>query len=102
MQEETLTADYTRTCNSAGVGPGLNPDYQHLLEHSQPFNFISTGLDEPPQPDAVASDACLELFPSGQQTVRAPGADTSSKEEVDLELGLAIPSRPSPVLHLQL
>ncbi|CAN6344486.1 unnamed protein product [Urochloa humidicola] len=96
--EETVTEDYTSTRNSDGVGPGLNPDYQHLFEHSQPFDFVLTGLDEPPQPAVVA---CLELFPVRQEQIGlAPGAEASSMG-VDLELSLSLPSRPTPVLQLK-
>jgi hypothetical protein len=92
VQEETVIADYTSTRSSAGVGSRLNPDYQHLLERYQPFDFISTGLNEPPQADAVASDGCLELFPFRQQQIGwAPGAEARSME-VDLELSLSVPS----------
>lgn len=100
VQEETVIADYTSTRSSAGVGSGLNPDYQHLLERSQPFDFISTGLDEPPQADAVASDGCLELFPVRKEQIgRAKGAEARSIE-VDLELSLSVPSRPTPGFQL--
>ncbi|OEL17080.1 hypothetical protein BAE44_0021902 [Dichanthelium oligosanthes] len=100
VQEETATVDYTRTCNSAGVDSGLNPDYQRLLERSQPFNFISMGLDETPQPDSVASDACLELFPVRQDQIGWTPGEEASSMEVDLELSLAAPSQPTPVFQL--
>ncbi|CAL5098178.1 unnamed protein product [Urochloa decumbens] len=97
VQEETVAEDYTSARDSHGVGPGLNPDYQHLLEHSQPFDFVSTGLNERPQPAAVA---CLELFPVQQEHIGwAPGTEASSMG-VDLELSLSLPSRPTPELQL--
>jgi len=100
VQEETVIADYTSTCSIAGIGSGLNPDYQHLLERSQPFDFISTGLNEPPQADVVASDGCLELFPIRKEQIGwAPGAEARSME-VDLELSLSVPSQPTPVFQV--
>ncbi|CAL4904096.1 unnamed protein product [Urochloa decumbens] len=96
VQEKTVAEDYTSARDSDGVGPELNPDYRHLLEHSQPFDFVSTGLDES-QRSAVA---CLELFPVQQEHIGwAPGAEASSMG-VDLELSLSLPSRPTPELQL--
>ncbi|CAD6268333.1 unnamed protein product [Miscanthus lutarioriparius] len=75
--------------NSPAVGVGLNPGTNHQQRYEE---------GEPPQPDVVASQACLELFPVTQEQMglAAPGVGTSSIMEVDLELSLGM----SLVLHL--
>ncbi|CAD6270461.1 unnamed protein product [Miscanthus lutarioriparius] len=75
--------------NSPAVGVGLNPGTDHQQRYEE---------GEPPQPDVVASQACLELFPVTQEQMglAAPGVGTSSIMEVDLELSLGMPL----VLHL--
>lgn len=69
--------------NNGGVASGMNPD------------FISTGLDE--ASDAVAFNySCLELFPARQEHIGwAPGPGAAEASNIDLELSLAVPSRPN-------
>jgi hypothetical protein len=75
--------------NSPAVGVGLNPGTDHHKRSEE---------GEPPQPDVVASEASLELFPVTQEQMglAAPGVGTSSIMKVDLELSLGMPL----VLHL--
>lgn len=103
VPEELVTAN-SNTGNSAGVGAGLNPgtDRLHLPERPEAFGLNGPGGEPgPPQPDVVASDAGLELFPVQQEQMglAAPGNEASDMD-VNLELSLAVP--PSCVLQLQL
>lgn len=83
---EMVTTDSV-SGNSAAVGAGLNPgtDHQQRSEEGDP----------PPQPDpdVVASQACLELFPvtEEQMGLAAPRVGTSNMMEIDLELRLGMP-----------
>ncbi|RLN28556.1 uncharacterized protein C2845_PM05G04730 [Panicum miliaceum] len=101
---EELVAANSNTTNSTGVGAGLNlgTDHLHLPERPEVFGLNGPGGEpEPPQPDVVASDAGLELFPVQQEQMglAAPGNEAIDME-VDLELSLAVP--PSCDLQLQL